>query len=153
MSQGRTQNEIRKETNRLFVEGEELTNDEQYSKALDRFQSAWNLLLNNKELHDELAVQVLGAIADCYFFLRAWDKCRETVQQAFRLGAELDDVFLRLRLGQSLYEQGEEREAANWLVPVYLTEGRKPFEMDDPKYLEFFRGRLQTPKGGWPEGW
>jgi hypothetical protein len=62
-------------------------------------------------------------------------------------------LIVRLRLGQSLYELWDEREAANWLVPVYLMEGRKPFEMDDPKYLEFFRGRLQPPPTGWPTGW
>jgi hypothetical protein len=68
-------------------------------------------------------------------------------------GASPANLFLRLRLGQSLYELGNEREAANWLVPVYLTEGRKPFEREGPKYLEFFREKLHPPEGGWPEGW
>jgi hypothetical protein len=75
------------------------------------------------------------------------------VQHAFRCGADLGNPFFRLRLGQSLYELGDEQEAANWLVPVYLTEGRKPLEGENPKYLEFFRGKLQPPQGGWPEGW
>ena len=26
-------------------------------------------------------------------------------------------------------------------------------EGEDPKYLESFRGQLQPPPGGWPEGW
>ncbi len=61
--------------------------------------------------------------------------------------------FFRLRLGQSLYELGDEQEAANWLVPVYLMEGRTPFEIDGLKYLEFFRNKLKEPQGGWPDGW
>jgi hypothetical protein len=130
-----------------------LADGEHYSDALARFQAAWGLLLNTKEDVHGPAVQILGAIADCYFFLGTWDKCRETVQMAFRYGAELDNPFFRLRLGQSLYELGDEREAANWLVPVYLMEGRGPFEIDNPKYLEFFRSKLQPPEGGWPEGW
>jgi hypothetical protein len=136
----------------LFTKGEEFADDEEYTKALDRFQAAWNLLPEPKD-DQEPAIQVLAAIADCHFYLGAWDACREAVQHAFRCGAELDNPFLRLRLGQSLYELGDEREAANWLVPVYLTEGREPFEDDDPKYLEFFRNKLKPPKGGWPEGW
>jgi hypothetical protein len=61
--------------------------------------------------------------------------------------------FLRLRLGQALYELGDEQEAANWLVPAYLSEGPALFEDDDPKYLEFFCSKLAPPPGGWPEGW
>ena len=56
-------------------------------------------------------------------------------------------------MGQSLYELGEAREAANWLAPVYLLEGRAPFEDEDPKYLNFLRTKLDPPPGGWPQGW
>jgi tetratricopeptide (TPR) repeat protein len=140
------------EIDRLFAEGEELADVEQYADALCRFQAAWDLLPEPKD-EEQMAVQILAAIADCRFFLEEWGACREAVQRAFRCGAELDNPFFRLRLGQSLYELGDEREAGNWLVPVYLMEGRKPFEADDPKYLEFFRGKLRPPRGGWPEGW
>jgi tetratricopeptide (TPR) repeat protein len=136
----------------LFATGEEFADAEQYADALSRFQSAWDALSEPKD-DQELAVQILAAIADCHFYLGAWDRCCDAVQHAFRCGADLDNPFFRLRLGQSLYELGNEREAANWLVPVYLMEGRKPFEGDDPKYLEFFRNRLQAPQGGWPDGW
>jgi hypothetical protein len=142
---------INDEVDRLLTEGEKFVEAEQYANALARFQAAWHLLPEPRE--DAMAVQILGAIADCFFFLAAWDKCRETVQQAYRSGADLDNPFFRLRLGQSLYELGNEREAANWLALIYLTEGRKPFQMDDSKYLEFFRDKLQPPEGGWPEGW
>lgn len=140
------------EVERLLAEGEESVSVERYAEALTRFQGAWDLLPEPKEEH-ELTIQILAAIADCWFFLGSWDKCREAVQHAFRCGAELDNPFFRLRLGQSLYELGDKREAANWLVPVYLSEGRKPFISEDPKYLEFFRTELQPPHGGWPKGW
>jgi len=52
-----------------------------------------------------------------------------------------------------LYELGDRRESANWLAPVYVMEGRAPFEADDPKYLESFRSQLDPPPGGWGEGW
>jgi hypothetical protein len=137
---------------RLFSQGEEFADAGQYTEALARFREAWDLLPEPKDEQGP-AVQILGAIADCHFFTGAWEACRDAVHHAFRCGAELDNPFFRLRLGQSLYELGDEREAANWLVPVYLTEGREPFEGDDPKYLEFFRDKLQPPPGGWPEGW
>jgi len=143
---------VSEEVDRLFAAGEEFADAGQYADALARFLAAWDLLPAPKE-EEKDAVPILGAIADCCFFLGLWNKCREAVQQAFRCGAELDNPFFRLRLGQSLYELGDEREAANWLVPVYLMEGRKPFATGAPKALEFFRGKLQPPRGGWPKGW
>jgi hypothetical protein len=100
-----------------------------------------------------LATQIQAAIADCCFFLGDWDGCRNAVQEAFRYGADVGNPFLRLRLGQSLYELGDVAEAENWLVPVYLTEGLAPFDGEDPKYLDSFRSKLLPPPGGWPEGW
>jgi|SRR5579884_98519 len=135
-----------------FVTGEKLAGDERYSDALPHLQAAWDALPEPKT-DQELAIQILAAIADCHFYMGEWKECCETVQYAFQCGADLDNPFFRLRLGQSLYELGNEQEAANWLVPVYLMEGRALFEGDDLKYLEFFRDKLQPPKGGWPDGW
>lgn len=137
---------------KLIASGEEFVGAEQYTDALSALQAAWDALPEPKR-DQGLAMQILAAITDCYFYLGEWEDCCETVQHAFHFGADLDNPFFRLRLGQSLYELGDEQEAANWLVPVYLMEGRTLFEVDGLKYLEFFREKLQPPKGGWPDGW
>jgi tetratricopeptide (TPR) repeat protein len=140
------------EAERLLAAGDDLASAGKHAEALGRFQAAWSALPEPREQQDP-AIRVLGAIADCHFLLGQWEECRRAVQHASRCVADLDNPFLRLRLGQSLYELGDEREAANWLVPAYLSEGRALFEHDDPKYLEFFRSQLEAPPGGWPEGW
>lgn len=140
------------EAERLFDEGEELIDAGRDADALNRFQAAWDALPEPKG-EQEHAGPILAALVDTQFFLGDWEGCRRAVQQAFHHGESPDNTFLRLRLGQSLYELGDEQGAADWLVPVYLAEGREPFEDEDPKYLEFFRGRLDPPPGGWPEGW
>jgi tetratricopeptide (TPR) repeat protein len=137
---------------RLLAEGEAYLDAEADEEALASFREAWDALPEPKN-DQEQAVSVLGALADCHFYLGQWDDCRNAVQQAIRCGADVGNPFLRLRLGQALFELGDEQEAANWLVPAYQTEGRALFEDDDPKYLEFFLGKLQPPPGGWPEGW
>jgi hypothetical protein len=136
---------------RLLAEGEEFADAEEDRKALIKFQTAWDALPEPRD-EQEPAIRILAAIADAQFFLCEWDACREAVQHAFRCGAALDNTFLHLRLGQSLYELGDEVEASNWLVPVYIAEGREPFS-ENPKYLEFFHSRLKPPRGGWPDGW
>lgn len=137
---------------RLFAEGEALADEERDEEARASFQAAWESLPEPRD-EQELAGRIIGAIADCCFYLGDWEGCRRAVQHAFRCGEDVNNPFLRMRLGQSLYEMGDEQEAANRLVPVYLLEGRTPFEGEDPKYLESFRGRLDAPPGGWPEGW
>lgn len=144
--------EVPGEAERLLDEGEALLDGGEYAEALPQLQAAWGMLPEPKTEH-ELAVRLMAAVGDCYFHMREWGVCHEAMQHVLRCGAALDNPFIRLRLGQSLYELGNEREAANWLVPVYLAEGRAPFQGDDPKYLEFFREKLLPPEGGWPEGW
>ena len=136
----------------LLELGEEVFEEGEYTLALEHFRRAWEALPAPRE-DAPLAVQILVAVADAQFQLTQWEPCHETLQHALRCGLPVDHPFGRLRLGQSLYELGNEREAANWLVPVYLMHGRKPFEDEDPKYLEFFRSQLRLPEGGWPEGW
>jgi hypothetical protein len=140
------------EAERLFNMGEDFTDAQEDEAALRCFSAAWDALPEPRD-EQEPAVRILAAAADCQFHLGRWAECRAAVQHAFRCGANVANPFLRLRLGQALYELGDEREAANWLVPAYLSDGRSLFEDDDPKYLEFFRSKLDPPPGGWPEGW
>jgi tetratricopeptide (TPR) repeat protein len=140
------------ELERLMAAGEELADAGRSEEALACFRAAWDLLPEPKDAQQP-AAPILAAVAECCFSLGRWDDCCSAVQHAFRCGADLANPFLRLRLGQSLYELGNQRESANWLVPVYLAKGRAPFEGEDPKYLDSFRSRLDPPPGGWPEGW
>src|SRR4051812_46588029 len=94
---------------RLMAEGEAFADAEQDDEALARFQAAWDLLPAPKE-EQEPAVQLLAAIADSRFFQGDWGGCQQAVQHAFRCGADVANPFLRLRLGQSLYELGDEGE-------------------------------------------
>src|SRR5262249_59450120 len=101
---------------------------------------AWDALPEPRE-EQEPAGRIMAAIADSHFHLGEWEECQRAVQHAFRCGEDVSNPFLRLRLGQSLYELGEEQEAANWLVPVYLQEGRPIFEGDGAQDLRDFPAR------------
>lgn len=137
---------------RLFARGEEMADANIAGAALNCFRAAWQVLPEPREAQRP-AVRIQAAIADECFFLGDWAGCRDAVQHAFRCGADPANPFLRLRLGQALFELGEAVEAENWLVPAFLAEGPSLFADDDPRYLASFRGKLQPPPGGWPEGW
>ncbi|MFO0891091.1 MAG: hypothetical protein U0790_18345 [Isosphaeraceae bacterium] len=101
------------------------------------------------------ALHVLAAIGDVRFQRREFAAGREVLMTAMRCahGEPVGNPFLRLRLGQCLFELGETEEAANWLAGAFLSEGTKLFAEDDPKYLAFIKSQLQPPPDGWSEGW
>jgi hypothetical protein len=140
------------EAQRLFEEGEELADEETTEFVLSLFRAAWDLLPEPKE-DQESACQILVAIADTYFHLGYWERCHRWLQRGLRYWDLVGNPFVRLRLGQSLFELGNLRESSNWMVPAYLQEGKRLFEDDDPKYLAFIKEQLDPPPGGWPKGW
>ena len=140
------------EVERLMAAGDGLAEAGRHAEALATFNTAWKALDEPKD-EQRWAVNILTAIADCRFFLDQWNECCDAIQHAFRCGADVSNLFLRLRLGQSLYELGNLSESAHWLAPVYLMKGRKLFESEDPKYLESFQRQLKAPPDGWAKGW
>lgn len=78
---------------------------------------------------------------------------RTPLMTAIKCEGAMANPFLRLRLGQCLFELGELSEAANWLTGAFLQEGKIIFAADDPKYLVFLKSKLSPPPEGWPEGW
>src|SRR5262249_41917108 len=72
---------IDSEVARLFNEGESLLDVDEVDEALARFQTAWEMIPEPKG-DWQRALQVLCAIADCWFFLGEDELCVSTLQLA-----------------------------------------------------------------------
>ena len=127
---------------RLFAQGENYADANMAGAALNCFRAAWDVLPEPRE-SQALAVCIMTAVADESFFLRQWAGCRDSIQHAFRCGADPANPFLRLRLGQALFELGEAAEAENWFIPAFLAEGPSLFANEDPKYLSSLYGMIK----------
>lgn len=139
---------------RLLDEGDDLLDEGRPDQALSSFEAAWELLPEPRTDHP-LTLHVLAAIGDARFFKADFTAGKQALMNAMKCShwELIGNPFVRLRLGQCLFELGETRKAANWLAGAFLTEGVKLFAEDDPKYLEFMKSQLEPPPGGWPEGW
>lgn len=137
---------------RICAEGDALIDQQRYEDAVARFSSAWELL-PSPQTDWVAATWILAAIADAHFLRGDFASMRKPLMMAMRCDGATANPFLRLRLGQCLFELGELDEAANWLAGAFLEEGTKIFAEDDPKYLAFIKSKLLPPPGGWPEGW
>lgn len=145
--------EIQNRIEELCDEGETVLADGGFDIAASRFQEAW-AILPEPRCDWDCAVSILAAIGDAHFFRRDFAECKKWLMRILRDGGGLpDNPFIRLRLGQCLFELGDEHEAANWLAGGYLLEGAKLFAEDNPKYLAFIKSKLEPPPNGWPEGW
>src|SRR5262245_44719732 len=115
------------EVERLFAEGEAHLDEGEDEEALACFQAAWHLLPDPKDEQDS-ASRLLAAVGDCHFFLGHWEASYRTFQRLVQgWGDMLENPYIRLRLGQSLFEMGDLSEALNWMMFAYLSEGTKLF--------------------------
>ncbi len=146
--------ELNDRVDRLLDEGDELLDEDRPEEAIALYETAWELLPEPRT-DRPYALDVLAAIGDARFHQRDFAASRDAFMTAMRcsFGEPLGNPYLRLRLGQCMYELGETKEAANWLAGAYLSEGTKLFAHDDPKYLAFIKSQLEPPPGGWPVGW
>jgi len=144
--------DVYENVSRLCEEGDEFADGEDYAAAVGRYEEAWDFLPEPKA-DSSAALWILGAPGDAHFLAGDYKAGREVLMRAVNACADAaGNPFIRLRLGQCLFELGEQREAANWLAGAYVMEGNKLFEDDDPKYLAFVKPQLKPPPGGWPKG-
>jgi tetratricopeptide (TPR) repeat protein len=132
----------------LCSRGENLVDVGEYEEALDVFWSAWDLLPEPKTAWDA-STWILAAIGDVNFQQEDFEAGRDNLAMAMHCPDAIGNPFLHLRLGQCQFELGNLDRAADELARALLIESPKLFESEDPKYLQFIKGRLKAPPGGW----
>lgn len=131
----------------LIEQGNRFEDEGRLPEALAAFQKALAITQNDGE-----AFWLLTVIGDVLFQQEQFAEGRASLMRAvvhFEEGR--GNPFVRMRLGQCMYELGELEEAANWMVGAYLMEGEEFFEEEDPKYLEFMEARLKAAAAEEPQ--
>jgi TolA-binding protein len=111
------------EVERLSEEGNEYASSGDFGRALSSFGAAWELLPEPRVAWSA-GLWLLGSIGDMQFQRGEFVASREALVTAVKSYDEArGNPFLQLRLGQCMYELGEEAEAANWLAGAFIMEG------------------------------
>lgn len=130
------------EERRLFARclrrGDRRVHRGRYAEARLAYQDAWEALPEPRE-HSEHACAVQGLLGDVAFFEGNYQTALRTYGGALRLPGGADNPYLHLRLGESLLELGDERNAALALARAYEAGGDLIFSDEDPRYLNFLR--------------
>lgn len=139
---------IHNQIDALCREGDAFSDEADYSAALTRYWAAWDLLPHPQTQH-AAAVWILAAIGDANFLSGDFVAGRDNLSLAMHCPDAIGNPFLHLRLGQCQFELGNLERAADELARAYMGEGAEIFAVDDAKYFNFLKTRLEPP----PEGW
>lgn len=134
--------EIQDRIEALCDAGEAAMADGDFDFAVTKFQEAWAILPEPRCGWD-CAVSILAAIGDAHFSHRNFAQCKNIGDADFRdrVGSP-DNPLIRLRLGQCLFEVGDEHEAADWLVGAYAA----PSEKNSAHSLDKFPALVPSPR-------
>jgi tetratricopeptide (TPR) repeat protein len=132
--------EIYGQITRISEQGNEYMDERQYFKALQLFEKGLDLLPEPKR-NWEAYTWLKASIADTYFHLKQFESCKEAAFDALNGVDALDNPFIYLRLGQSLFELGELDRAESELLKAYMLAGKEIFSEDDSKYEAFLSQR------------
>ena len=124
---------------KLSDEGNALCDTKEYQRAKDKFILALDLVPNPKT-DWEAATWLYVALGDVSFLLQSFDEAKDYMFDALNCPDSLDNPFIMLRLGQSLFEIGEDMDRAkDFLMKAYMLGGNDIFDGEDEKYFEMIR--------------
>jgi hypothetical protein len=101
----------------LCANGDAFAESAEYSKALDQYWSAWELLPEPRTDWDA-ATWILSAIGDANFLSRDFVAGRDNLSVAMRCPNAIGNLFLHPRLGQCEFELGNSDRAAAELICI-----------------------------------
>ena len=132
----------------LCVDGDEAAARSEFSAAIKKYQTAWDLLPEPKTRWDASA-WILAAIGDTSYLSGDFEQGRDTILTAMQCPDAIGNPFLHLRLGQCQFELGFEIIAGDELTRAYMGGGADIFRDQDPKYYAYIKTILTEPPGGW----
>lgn len=130
------ESELEAQLSKLCKAGDEFSRTNQFVEAKHKYIEALNLLPGEASQW-EPAAWIYAALGDVYFKLGDFPDMLHCFSSVLECPGEMDNPFLRLRLGQAYYELGDREKALRELTQAYAEAGLDVFVQEDPKYLKF----------------
>lgn len=138
--------DVHHEISRICKNADQLVETGDFKTGREQYWIAFDLLPDPKE-DWEAATWIMAAIGDSFFLQEDYEHARDAFMDAVRCPGGLGNVFIHLRLGESYYELGDEKRAADNLTRAYMAGGREVFGEEKPKYFALLEKILKPPTG------
>lgn len=104
-----------------------------FENAREFYERAFKLIPEPKQEFHE-STQVIGALADCFYFLKDYNKALAALEDVLRCPGGGANPFIRLRRGQVYHHLGDSKKAGIELTTAYFNGGTEVFEGEE-EYL------------------
>jgi tetratricopeptide (TPR) repeat protein len=112
--------------------------DEAWDQAIGVFSQAMDLLPEPKRQW-EAAMWLYASIGDAHFMKGDYAEAKESFFDAMNCPDGIENPFVLLRAGETLYKLGDLEGAKEYMLRAYMLEGEEIFEDEDPEYMEFMK--------------
>lgn len=121
--------------------GDEFASSGDFENAIENYSYAKNLL--PEPIYEwEAATWIFVALGDAFFLKGAYTESLNNFCEAQKCVGGIGNPFILLRLGQCYFEINNIKYAREYLMQAYIFEGKKIFDEEDVKYLNFIRGDI-----------
>jgi tetratricopeptide (TPR) repeat protein len=130
------------EIQRLSTAGDVSASARRFEEAIEYYNVAWALIPEPKTEWNA-STWLLAAIGDAAFLGGYEGSALEALRFAMRCPDGIGNPFLHLRLGQVLFDRGDQDAAADELARAYMGAGAEIFDQEEPRYFAFLSTRMQ----------
>ncbi|NLW46056.1 MAG: hypothetical protein GXY86_01770 [Firmicutes bacterium] len=117
----------------LCSEGDQLVEINKYNEAIEKYIKALNLIPEPKT-DWEASTWIYTALGDTCFINGNFVESKDYFYDAINCPGGMDNPFIILHLGESLFELGDLEKAKEYLMKAYMLEGYDVFDCEDEKY-------------------
>ena len=126
----------------LSEQGNEEMENENYDKAIEYFNQAFEIIPEPK--YDwGASAWLYASIGDAKFCMEEYEIALDNLQQAYKIyGPENLNPFVLLRIGQCYFHLQDEKNATEFLLRAYMLEGEEIFEGAED-YFDFLKSKVK----------
>ena len=131
----------------LSEEAKSFEEDGEWDADIGKLKEALALIPDPK-YNWEASTWLFAGIGDDAFQAGQYEQARDALREAMLCPGAIDNPFIHLRRGETLFELGDMKGAEDALARAYMLEGSDIFEEEDPKYFDHLKTVLKPPPGG-----
>lgn len=125
----------------ICSEGNDLVERFEYENAIKMYLEALDLVPEPKDVW-EASTWIYTALGDTYYMNKDFEASKEFLFNAINCPDGIENPFIMLRLGESLYELGDVNKSKEYLLRAYILEGYQIFDSEDDKYFEVIKDEI-----------
>ncbi|MFJ5772521.1 tol-pal system YbgF family protein [Psychrobacillus sp. NPDC093180] len=125
----------------ICSQGDDLVNSFEFENAIKTYLKALDLVPEPKQ-NWEASTWIYTALGDTCYMNKDYDASKDFLFNAINCPDGIENPFIMLRLGETLYELGDVNKAKEYILRAYILEGYSIFENEEDKYFDVIKSEI-----------